>query len=814
MDTVIQNVRFAMRLLLKNRGFTAVAVLTLAVSISANTAIFSLVHAVLLRPLPYPDPNQLVWIWSNRTDRDKTAFCLPDVLDYQDQNRSFNRISAFTGWSANLVNAGEPERIFGVRSSADIFKTLGVRAQIGRTLGPQDDDPANPRVVVLSNGFWKRRFGSNSNIVGKPLTLDNENYIVVGVLPPDFSFPQMEADVVVPLIPKSDPLRRERASISFLFMIGRMKERISLVQAESDLDGIAVRLQRLYPVANAAKKGVKLVPLQEQRVGDLRPAFLILCAAAAVVLLIACANLANLMLARASTRYREMAVRLALGATQRSLIKQLLTEMILLALIGGLMGLALTQPLIRLIVTISPTSLPRMAEIGLDTTVVVFTFVIALVSGALFGLIPALHIAKQSLNEELKGSGKGTSAGSRKGGIRNALILSEVAMSLLLLIGAGLLAKSLARLESISPGFEMEKLLVTRLSLPKAQYSTPELLTSFYQQLSRRITNLPGVKSVGATSVLPLGGSNVRVNFVILGRPPVSVGEQPITQYRMITPNYFQTMKIPAIAGRDFKDTDTLHSQPVAIINETFARRYWPNASAIGAHIKLDDNNTEPREVQIIGVMGSVRHTSLNEDPAPEVYVPISQIPAENVSLVINNMNWVIRTSAEPMSIAAAIRREIQSANGNIATSNTKAMGQFLSSSLAQRKFNFFLLGVSAITALVLASMGIYGLISYSVAQRTQELGVRIALGAQQFDVLKLIIGGGLKVVISGLILGLIAAIASTRVLANLIFGISATDPSTFAAMSILLTLVALVASYVPARRATKVDPLIALRGE
>lgn len=814
MDALIQDLRFAVRLLVKSRSFTAVAVLTLAVGIGANTAIFSLVNAVLLRQLPYKNPDQLMWIWSSRTDMDKSVFSLPDFIDYKDQNRTLEQISAFATWSANVVNVGEPERVFGVRSSANIFQTLGVDAAIGRTLLNEDDNSGNPRVVVLSHGFWNRRFGMSVDIIGKQLTLNDENYTVVGVLPPDFAFPRMDADVVVPLVPDADPLRKERASLSFLNVIGRLKEGVTQQQAETDLNAIGSQLKQLYPVANASKNGAKLVPLHEELVGNFRLAFLVLSAAVGLVLLIACANLANLVLAKASTRYREMAIRLALGATRGRLVRQLLTENILLALLGGALGLVLTQLAMKSIIALSPASLPRAGEIGIDAKVLLFTLLISMLSGVLFGLMPTLNISKENFTEELKGSGKGSVEAGRRNSVRNLLILSEVALSLLLLISAGLLAKSFLRLQSVSPGFDIKNLLVMRLSLPKAQYSKPEMVTAFYEQLSSRIANLPGVQSVSATSVLPLSGSNVRINFIILGRPPLSLSEQPVTQYRMTGPDYFRTMNIPVRSGRDFTNRDTLHTQPVAIINDSFARRYWPDDSPLGAHIKIDDNNQAPREVEIIGVVGDVRHAGLHADPAPEIYVHLSQIPEENVSLLTNNMNWVVKTSAEPLTQAGAVRREIQSVNGNVPTSNTRSMEQFVSSSLAASRFNLFLLGIFAIVALILAGTGIYAVISYSVAQRTHELGIRRALGAQQLDVLKLVVGSSLKIVLIGVVLGLVGAYILTRMLSNLLYGISVTDPSTFVSMSLLLIIIALLASYIPARRATKVDPMIALRSE
>lgn len=810
----MRNLRFAMRLLMKNRSFTVLALLTLAAGICANATIFSLVHAILLRPLPFKNPDQLVWIWSTRADRDKTRLNLPDFMDYKAQNRSLQTISAFSDWSANLVNTGEAERVFGVRSSANIFQLLGVQAEIGRALVEEDDDPSHPRVVVLSHGFWIRRFGGNRDIVGKQLTFNDENYTVAGVLPAGFAFPNSDADIVVPLVPDTHPLRNERNSISFLSVIGRLKEGMTERQAESDLTSIARQLQQQYPIANAAKKGMKVVGLRDELVGNLHTAFFVLSAAVGMVLLIACANLANLVLARATTRYRELAIRLAIGATRRNLMVQLFTENCLLALLGGCLGLAFTKPALRAILLLTPASLPRTGEIRIDLAVVLFTLLVSLLAGVLFGLAPALHISKESFADELKGSGKGANDSGRRKGMRNGLILAEVALSLLLLIAAGLLAKSFLRLQSVSPGFDFSNLLVLRLSLPEQQYEKTETVDRFYRQLSTRIKTLPGVQSVSATSTLPLSGRNIRINFTISGHPPLSLSEQPLTQYRMVAPDYFRTMKIPVLAGSDFSEHDTATTQPVAIVNDALAHRYWQGESPIGAHVKIDDNNTAPRDVAIIGVVGSVRHTGLYEDPAPEMYLPISQLPEENVPLLINNMSWVVRTSVQPLTLADPIRRELQYIDRNVPISNTKTMEQLISTSLAPNRFNLFLVGVFSMIALLLASMGIYAVISYSVAQRIQELGVRMALGAQQGDVLRLVIGGGVKIVFIGIAIGLAGALLFTRVLSHLLYSTSVTDPATFVFMAGLFIVIAVIASYFPARRAARISPIVALRSE
>jgi len=483
-------------------------------------------------------------------------------------------------------------------------------------------------------------------------------------------------------------------------------------------------------------------------------------------------------------------------------------------LLGGSLGLLLTQPALTSIIALSPASLPRAGEIDIDARVLLFALLISLLSGVFFGLMPTLNISNDSYTEELKGSGKGSVDTGRRNKLRNLLIISEVALSLLLLICAGLLAKSFLRLQAVSPGFAVKNLLVMRLSPPKTEYSKPEMLAAFCDQLSTRIDSLPGVESASAISVLPLSGSNMRVPFTILDRPPFSPSEKPVTQYRMTSPDYFRTMDIPIRSGRDFTNRDTPHSQPVAIINDAFARRYWPNESPIGAHIKLDDNNQVPREVEIIGVVGSVRHEGLHLDPTAETYVTISQIPDENASFLTNNMNCVVRTSSEPLALASAVRREIQSVNWKVPTSYTRDMDQLLLSSLAPSRFNLFFLSIFAIAALILASTGIYAVISYSVSQRTHELGIRAALGAGYSDMLKLVVGSNLKIVLIGVALGLAGAFIVTRVLSNLVYGISVTDPTTFVSMSLLLIIIALLASYIPAHRAARVDPIVALRAE
>ena len=803
-------IRHSIRQLKQQRGFTLLSVLILAVGIGANTAIFSLVNSVLLQPLPFANPDSLVWIWSTRTDRDKTNFSLPDFMDYAEQNRTLEQIAGFSAWNANLTDAGQPERVSGVRSSANIFQLLGVQAHIGRILVQEDDDPKNTVVVVLSYGFWQRHFGGTADVLRKQIRLNDEIYTVVGVLPAEFNFPSLETDIVVPLVPDSDPLRTERSSISFLRVIGRLKNGFTRQQAESDLTAIAGRLQKLYAISNAGKKGTRVIGLHEELVGNLRPAFAVLSAAVGLVLLIACANLANLIMARSTARSREMAIRLAMGATRMQLIHQLFTENTLLALLGGSIGFAIAHPLIQLIAVFSRASFPRSGEIGVDATGLLVTAALSCLSALFFGLIPALHASKVALIEDLKGNGKGTTEGGSKSRVRNLLILSEVSLALLVLIGAGLLTKSYIRLQEVQPGFDSEKLLVIRLSPSQTRYDSAEKVAAFYDQLQNRISRLPGVDASGATSTLPLSGSNVRINFNIAGHLPKTLAEQPVTQYRMIGPGYFRAMKIPIHSGRDFRNSDTSMSQPVAIINQTLAARY---RIGVNSAIEIDDNNQGPRQVAIIGIVGDVKHTGLQADPAPELYVTLSQIPLENVSLLLNNIAWVVRTkTSKPFLLAPEVSRAVQAVDSSMPVGNTRTMEQILATSLAPHRFNTFAIGVFALLSLMLAAMGIYALISYSVSQRTHEIGLRIALGAQKGDVLRLILGEGLKLVLMGIGAGLICAIAFTRVLSTLLYQTPVMDPFTFVSTSLLFIAVALFACYFPARRGASVDPVLSLR--
>ena len=808
MDSLLQDIRYALKMLVKNPGFTAVAVLTLALGIGANTAIFSVVNAVLLHQLPFRQPDQLLWIWSVRTDRDKAFFSIPDFLDYRDRNQTLEQISAMAYWGANLTGAGDPERLQGVRMSAHAFEMLGAKAALGRALIPDDDGASSQRVVVLTHGLWQRRFGADASLIGKTVALNGDSYTVVGVLPPDFVFPWLDSEIVVPLKMDLDPRRADRDT-NFLRAFARLKPDVTREQAQADLASIAGQLQQEYPEANAKKIAPRALALREEIVGDYRKALMLLLCAVGLVLLIACSNIANLLLARASARHKEIAIRRALGASGSRLVKQLLTESVLLACIGGALGLVLAAWGVDLLLALSPANLPRAHEAGIDGRVLGFTLGLSLAVGLIFGLAPALQGSRADLNEELKAGGRGTSTSPRRNRVRSLLVVSEVALAVVLVVSAGLFVKSFARLQRVSAGFDAENLLLARLSLPQARYSNLDSVLTFYEQVSERIKNLPGVESVGAANVLPLSGLFVRTDFTIAGRAPLSSSDAPAAQNRWVSPGYFSAMRIPLLQGREFSDQDKTSGQGVAVIDETLARRHFPNENPIGVHLRFFE-----RDFEIVGVVGAVKHNGLDDEPTPTLYAPLAQVPGSNLAFLASNMSLAIRTGVAPLALQAAVRREVQAVDGEVPASSMKTMEQFLSTSVAPRRFNLLLLVVFAGAGLLLAATGIYAVIAYSVTQRTHEIGVRLALGAGPRDVLKLVVGQGMRLALAGVAVGLIAALAITRVMANLLFEVSATDPATFAAVSVILAGVALGACFVPARRATKVDPMIALRYE
>jgi predicted permease len=813
LEQLIQDLRYGLRSLRRAPGFTIIAVLTLGLGIGANTAIFSLVNAILLRQLPFKNPEQLVAVDAKRTDPGKHPFTIPDFIDYRDQNQTLEQIAAFANWSAAVTGSGEAERVQGMRISANAFQLLGVEAIVGRALIPEDDTPGQQNVVALSHGLWQRRFGADPRTVGRTLVLNGKSYTIIGVLPPQFIFPIRDAELAVPLAPDADPWRSARTSTNFLRAIARLKPGVTPAQAEADLTSIAGRMRQQYPTANENKLGVTLTPLNEVVVGDYRQALWILLGAVAFVLLIASMNLASLSLARASTRHREMAIRTAHGATRGRLIRQMTTESLLLAFLGAIVGLLLAWWGINSLLALSPAGMPRLSEVGLDARVLVFTLVVTILSGSFFGILPAVKASKVDLNEELKSGGRSGNDGTGRNRVRSALVVAEIAISLVLLLSAGLLIKSFSRLQEVKPGFEPENLLAVRLSLPRTRYADREAVVSFYDQLLPQFEGLPGVSAVGAVSALPLSSTRASIEFTIEGRPSPQ-NEVWRSDYRIAGTGYFRVMKIPLLRGREFSEQDNARTTPVAIISETLARRFWPDANPVGARISIDDNNQGPRPVEVVGVVGDVKHLSLEEEPTPHVYLPLRQLHEDGVVWMTNNQYWLIRSEVPPLNLASAVQRAIRKVDPEVPASNIKLMEQYLSDSVSPRRFNLWLLTVFAAAALVLATVGIYGVMSYSVTQRTREIGVRMALGAQRSDILRMVVGHGMLLAVAGLAAGLAGALALSRLMGGLLYQVSTTDPATYIVLTFFLLLVTLAACLVPARRAMKVDPMVALRYE
>jgi len=799
MRTFWQDLRYGARILLKQPVFTLIAVLTLGLGIGANTAIFSLVNAVLLRPLPFAEPERLVWTWGEFSGGNRASTSPPDFLDYRAQNRGFEELAAINFNSFNLTGVGEPERIIGNMVTANFFQALAVKPVQGRAFLPEEEQSGRERVAIIGQGLWQRRFGGDPQIIGKTIQLDGRSYTVVGVAP-DATRVLQEAEIWTPLT-FDDPGMKIRR-FHFLRAIGRLKQGVTLQQAQADIDSVAAGLEKLYPESNKDWR-LRLVPMREYLVGQTRRPLYILLGAVGFVLLIACANVANLALAQASRRQKEVALRHALGANRMRLIRQMLTESALLSVIAGTIGLLLAWWGSDLLKALAQDSIPRLGEIAPDNRVLGFTLLVSLLTGVVFGLAPALQASRPDLNEMLKEGGKGGGSGSRTGRARNALIVIEVAMALVLLVGAGLLIKSFRRLQEVDPGFDPRNLLTLRLFLPQSKYAGPQQRQAFFEQALKRIESLPGVQAVGTSTSIPsLGGPDNY--FTIEGRPFPDPNRKVTAFNPMVSHDYLRAMKIPLIKGRHFTEPETKEEKPkTVIINEAFARAYFADVEPLGKRLIIDMG--EPWTCEIVGVAGDTTQFALNLGAFPIMYLPSIRVGVAAV---------VVRASGDPLALTASVREAVREVDRDQPIANIRSMDQRMSSMAGGSRFGALLLGVFAAVALLLSAIGIYGVIAYSVAQRTREVGIRMALGAQGRSVLGLVIGQGMKFVLIGVGVGIAGALALTRVLSSLLFNVSATDPLTFAGVSTLLALVALLACYVPARRATKVDPMIALRSE
>lgn len=802
MDTLLQDIRYAIRGFLKRPGFTAIALIALALGIGANTAIFSLVNAVLLRPLPFTEPSRLIWVFGSVRNGTNRASVAPlDYLDFRQQNSTFEQFAALfvVPQPVNLTGNGEPERLSAAAVTGNYFAAMGATPMLGRGFQIANEQPEQNQVAVLSYALWQRRFAGDPAIVGKTVMLAGKSSEIIGVMPQEFSFPQT-AELWVPLNFDSGPEMKQRKA-HFLRPVGRLKPGITLAQAQADMDAVARHLEEQNPDSNTGW-GLRLVPLQEQLVGNIRPTLLILFGAVGFVLLIACANVANLLLVRAASREREIALRTALGAGRLRIVRQMITESVLLALGGGALGGLLAIWGIELLVKLGAGSIPSTARVKVDLTVLAFTFAVSVSTGVLFGLAPALRTLKLNLTETLKEGGRSGSEGSPRNRIRSVLVVIESAVAVVLLIGAGLLIRSFMRLQDTSPGFDSHGVLTMRIELPRAKYPTPDKAANFYAQLEKRVAGLPGVESAGLISELPLSGQPNDMPFTVEGRPPLAPDQKLGADFRRINDQYFKAMHIPLLRGRNFTAQEAHEAAKVIIISDLFAQQIFPNEEPLGKRLVTSFRN-EPHE--IIGVVGDIRHRTMEADPLPAMYLPTIQT---------GSMNLVLRTAGDPANLASGVRREVQAIDPDQPVAAVRTMDDWIDNSFAASRYRTALLGLLALVALVLASTGIYGVMSYSVAQRTHEIGVRMALGARRFDVLRLVVSQGMVLVLVGVAVGVAGAFALTRLMETLLFGVTAKDPLTFVAVAALLTLVAFVACYIPARRATKVDPLEALRYE
>jgi putative ABC transport system permease protein len=802
METLLQDIRYGVRMLIKNPGFSVVAVIALALGIGANAAIFSVVNAVLLRPLPYDDPDRLMVIRETKLPQFPEFSVAPgNFLDWQKQNTVFERLVAMNSPGFNLIGAGEPELLQGMRVTDGFFAMLGARPQIGRDFTPEEDQPGHNNVVILSYGLWQRRFGGDPGILDQAITLSGQSYTVVGVMPQAFRFGGRAIELWTPMA--FTPQQAQQHGGHYLQAMGRLKPGVSLEQARSEMSAIAGRLAEQYPDEDTGWD-VKVVPALEFAVRSIKLALWVLLGAVAFVLLIACANVANLLLARAASRQKEIAIRTALGAGRWRVVRQLLTESVLLALAGGAVGLLLAVWGMDLLLSLAPGNLPRMKDVSLDGPVLIFTAGVTLLTGLVFGLVPALQASKPNLNETLKDAGRGSTEGGRRQVIRSVMVVTEVAVALVLLVGAGLMIKSFMRLQKVDPGFNPDNALTAVMSLPQKKYKDSDQGAAFYKQLVEKVSALPGVEAAGASCALPFDSDFV-LGFDIQGRPPYSPGDEPNTNYYSVTPDYFKAMGIPLLRGRLFTEHDTKGANRVAVINETMVKRFFPDEDPIGKRIHVTNGPVVYRE--IVGVVGDVKQYGLDQEATAQTYEPFAQQPFSFATLVV-------RTAGDPSSLSSAIRSEVLSIDKEQPVASTKPLSQLVSESISQQRFSMLLLGVFAAVALMLAVVGIYGVMSYSVTQRTHEIGIRMALGASQRDVIRLIVGHGMLLTLIGVAIGLAASFVLTRVMSALLFGVSVTDLTTFAIFSAALTAVALAACAVPARRALKVDPMVALRYE
>jgi putative ABC transport system permease protein len=805
-----EDLRYACRVLSRDPGFAIPAVLALALAIAANTSVFTVIKSVLLAPLRMERPDRLAQLYSLRPDGQRYPFNIPNFLDLRERNRAFEDMAAVGGWNVNLTGEANPERLQGVRASANFFRLLGVRAALGRAIEPADGLPTSPNVVVFTWDLWQRRYGGRKDIIGFTVRLNGEPYQVVGVLPPTFIFRGTPTDLIVPLVFETDPFRAVRTSTAFLRVYGRLKPGVTEAQARAELDGVAAQLRAGFPGMNDGIVGVLPVPLQEDLTGASRQMLELLMAAVAAVLLIACANVSGLLAARASARRKDIAIRAALGGSRWRIARGFLAEGLLLSTAAGALGTLLAIWGVPLLLAISPAQLPRSAEVRLDPTVLAVSLAAAVLCGVWLGAFPAMQIRAGRLSEML-GGGRATDSPARSRA-RAVLVVFEVALSLVLLTAAGLALKSFHRLTALDPGFRAEDLLTMRLALPATRYRSPDTVAVFHDRLRAAIETIPGVTAVGAISVLPLSGPLAAADFTIDGRPPLSAKEQPNANYRMIDSTYFRTMQIPILRGRGFTDQDSAGGRAVAVVSSALARAYWKDADPVGSLIHIRDSPSGARQAEVVGVSGDVREVNLEQPPAITLFVPIGQIPRDLTRFLTNNFFWAVRGHAQA-GVADEVRRAISAVDGDVAAA-AAPMSEYVEKAIGPRTFTLRILTVFAAAALLLAASGLYALVSCATARRTRELGIRLALGARLASVSGLVVRQAVVLAAAGVALGTAAAWALARYMEAVLFEVGPHDALTVCASGLLMMALAAAASWAPARRAGRIDPVEALRSE
>jgi putative ABC transport system permease protein len=807
MSTLHHDVVVALRRLRRAPIFTTGALLVLALALGVNTAIFTLVQGVILRPLPFRDPERLAAVSTFRPDTDRGAWSLPNLLDYRAQSRSFEGIGAAFQWSANITGGDEAERLQGMRVTANYFDLLGAEAHIGRTLTAADERVA---VALLSDGLWRRRFGGDPAVLGHAMILNGDAFTVVGVLRPDFTPQIRDAEVIVPFETASDP-RRDNRALGFLRPIARLKPGMTMGQASEELTAITARLRKMYPATNGSDLSATAVPLAADLIGPTGDLLRRLSGAVVLLLLVACANLACLQLVQASGRTRELATRVALGATRTRIVRQLIVESLLLAAAGGLAGLLVARAGVAALLAISPATLPRANEVALDVYTVLFNAALALGAGVVFGLAPAVHLSRAALAPGI-GSGRRT-AGSDGRRLRSVLIAVEVAVSMVLIVAAGLLARSFVSILRVDPGFTSAHVLSVRLSLPRTRYAHTSDIDRFYQDLVGRLHAIPGAREVAAANVVPLNGYYATADFEVEG-DSLEPGQLPESHYRMVSSGYFRTLGVPLVRGRAFDDTDRANSTPVVIVNRTLARKHFGQDNPIGHRLIVHDAGTKTRVVEIVGVCGDIRHRGLDLDPPMEMFVPIAQVPDATSIWLANNMYWLVATDGPPLNVANAVRRAVAAVDPQVPASFVRSMDQWLESSVAARRFTLRLIVFFAIAALTLAAIGVYSVAASVVVMRTREIGIRAALGASPQGLTRWLVINGLFPVAAGMAAGLVMSVLASPLLSGMLYGIRPADPATLVAVSALFGATGLAAAYVPARRARRVDPIVALSVE